>query len=809
MLYSERNKSDDIKVRNKQLLKPSNIVLVYFLTGALWIPFSDFFISLLCGGDYLFVKPDMIRDLLYVMITAILLHVLMKRMLDEAQYYKNLHDEKEKAFVENAIRLSFALQGANDGIWDMNTVTGKVYLSPRGCEMLGYMPGELEWDIGTWENHIHPDDRPGAGKSFFALLEGKSSLFDVELRFRMKSGEWKWVRSRGKTVERDESCKPVRISGTYTDISDRKQIEIELRKTNRIYSVISRINRMVIRTRDRNTIFCEACRITVEYGKFRMAWIGLIDESGISVKPVAWDGYENGYLEEMKKIVLNNESMGKGPTGTAIREGRYYKCDDIAGDPCMAPWREEALKRGYRSSIALPIIIEGRAIGSFNIYACEPCFFNDQEIRILEDVTFNISYGIEMIEIEEKHGAAEEALRQSEDTIRSVFLAAPVGISILKDRVYINVNKYCQEMLGYTEESLLGKSTRMQYDSDEEWNRVGRELYDCLYEKGITSAEARVIRSDGSFLDTILTVAPIRHDDPSAGVVAITHDITERKRTEQSVLELNTSLERRVAERTAELVVAREQAEAADRIKSAFLATMSHELRTPLNSIIGFTGVLLQGLAGPLNDEQKKQMGMVRNSAQHLLSLINDILDISKIEAGQFEVRLEPFDLRSPLDRVIATFMPQAGKKGLSFYISVSDDIGMIVSDERRVEQVLLNILSNAVKFTERGSITLTAETIRWNTPARVAQGAEAVTAVRFTVTDTGPGIRSDDIDKLFQPFRQIYSNSSHKKEGTGLGLAICRRLADLLGGEITAESRWGYGSTFRFTIPLAKAGLQ
>ncbi len=143
MLYSERHKSNDITVSNKQLLKPSNIVLVYFLTGSLWIPFSGLIMSLLFGGDHLFQKSDMIRDLLYVLIAAILLYVLIKRMLDEAEYYKKLNDEKEKAFVENAMRLSFALEGANDGIWDMNTVTGKIYLNPRGCEMLGYMPGKL------------------------------------------------------------------------------------------------------------------------------------------------------------------------------------------------------------------------------------------------------------------------------------------------------------------------------------------------------------------------------------------------------------------------------------------------------------------------------------------------------------------------------------------------------------------------------------------------------------------------------------------------------------------------------------------
>ena len=162
-----------------------------------------------------------------------------------------------------------------------------------------------------------------------------------------------------------------------------------------------------------------------------------------------------------------------------------------------------------------------------------------------------------------------------------------------------------------------------------------------------------------------------------------------------------------MARRTAELAVAKERAESADRLKSAFLATMSHELRTPLNSIIGFTGIMLQGLAGPLNAEQTKQLGMVQSSARHLLALINDVLDISKIEAGQLEIRAEQFDLRSSLEKVAALVKPLAEKKGLALRVVLSPDVGQAVSDRLRVEQVLLNLLNNAVKFTERGEVTL------------------------------------------------------------------------------------------------------
>jgi PAS domain S-box-containing protein len=276
-------------------------------------------------------------------------------------------------------------------------------------------------------------------------------------------------------------------------------------------------------------------------------------------------------------------------------------------------------------------------------------------------------------------------------------------------------------------------------------------------------------------------------------------DITERKRAEMALLVLNQTLELEVAARTRELQAALVRAEAADRLKSAFLATMSHELRTPLNSIIGFTGVILQGLAGPLNAEQTKQLGMVRGSARHLLELINDVLDISKIEAGQLEVRAEPFDLRASLERVTGLLKPAADKKGLALTLSHPPEPGELVSDRRRVEQILLNLLNNALKFTDHGGVTLTVETVA---DYRSSPAAPPCAAVRLRVTDTGLGLKPEDLAVLFQPFRQIDMGIARQHEGTGLGLVICRRLAGLLGGEISVTSEFAKGSEFTVTLP-------
>lgn len=241
-----------------------------------------------------------------------------------------------------------------------------------------------------------------------------------------------------------------------------------------------------------------------------------------------------------------------------------------------------------------------------------------------------------------------------------------------------------------------------------------------------------------------------------------------------------------------ELDTARQRAEEADRVKSAFLAAMSHELRTPLNSIIGFTGILHQGLAGPLNPEQERQLGMVQASGRHLLGLINDVLDLSKLEARELAVQPEPFDVRRTLEALVASFAPQAERKGIALRSSLAPDLGVRVSDRRRFEQIVLNLVQNAIKFTEKGTVEVRAI------------GKDALLEV--AITDTGIGIAPEEVERIFAPFHQVESGTARRHDGTGLGLAISRKLAALLGGEIRVESRKGEGSTFTFSLPAPKA---
>lgn len=275
-------------------------------------------------------------------------------------------------------------------------------------------------------------------------------------------------------------------------------------------------------------------------------------------------------------------------------------------------------------------------------------------------------------------------------------------------------------------------------------------------------------RKDGSEFPVEISLSPLETEDGTL-VSGSIRDITDRKRFERALQEKNDELER------------------ANRAKDGFLATMSHELRTPLNAVIGFTGTILMKLPGPLNEAQEKQLRTVQTSAKHLLSLINDLLDLAKIESGKVELDAAPIDCRVLLDEVAAALRPSAEAKGLTLDLRPPASGCEIESDQRAVRQILLNLTSNAIKFTESGFVRLTAEQRRGN--------GRRITELK--VVDSGPGISREDQEKLFEPFARVEVGSRRRVEGTGLGLHLSRRLAELLGGRVELQSQPGRGSTF------------
>ncbi len=402
------------------------------------------------------------------------------------------------------------------------------------------------------------------------------------------------------------------------------------------------------------------------------------------------------------------------------------------------------------------------------------------------------------------HAQEQAALRETEQNYRElVELANSIILRWNSEGIVTFLNEFGLRFFGYSAEEILGRrlvGTIVPYTESggRDLSHLMEQIYSDpkAFEHNINE---NMLRDGSRVLIAWNNKVVLNLKGEVVEILSIGTDITERKRAEEKIRQLNENLqlyteelEIRVAERTAELAVAKDRAESADRLKSAFLATMSHELRTPLNSIIGFTGIILQGLAGPLTQEQTKQLEMVRGSARHLLSLINDVLDISKIEAKQLEVACEPFDLRASIEKAADIVKPLAENKGLDFYMELAPEISAWISDQRRIEQILINLLNNAIKFTERGRINLSAK-------------IEAGT-LYVSVTDTGIGIKSEDLEKVFQPFRQIDTGLARNHEGTGLGLAICRRLTELLGGQISVKSKLGLGSTFTITLPHKEA---
>jgi protein-histidine pros-kinase len=281
-----------------------------------------------------------------------------------------------------------------------------------------------------------------------------------------------------------------------------------------------------------------------------------------------------------------------------------------------------------------------------------------------------------------------------------------------------------------------------------------------------TRIECRFRHADGSYRFAETTVTNLLGEPTVSALVLNTRDITDRRRAQEQLREKNVELEK------------------AGRAKNMFLASMSHELRTPLNAIIGFTGTLLMELPGPLNPEQLRQLRTVQNSGKHLLDIINDLLDLAKIESGAVELTLEQIDCAQVVQSVMTSLQPLADAKGLELTADLPDTPTVVRSDARALGQILINLVNNAIKFTDEGTIGVRVD--------RTPDGE-----LRISVSDTGQGISPLDLERIFRAFERGTEGSAGYREGTGLGLHICQKLAELIGARITVDTSPHEGSTF------------
>lgn len=563
----------------------------------------------------------------------------------------------------------------------------------------------------------------------------------------------------------------------------------ELTLGSRMNAVASLINQALVRVPDREEAFDRACLALVRAGGFRLAWIGWTNARG-AVPPIAMAG-EAG--PELRALISSSEFGGDRdlPAAAAARDGRPHVCNDISAAP-PSPWRVAALREGLGAVAAFPIHEGTRSVGALVVCSAGTGPFRERELEMLADAAEDLSFGLEIRARDEARNEAQ-ALARAEREFSTAMIESMPGIVYFYDERgrFLRWNSNFANVSGYADEE-IARMHPLDFFAEADKPRVQARIAD-VFTHGEARVEADLISRDGRATPYVFTGRRIESRG-SIWLVGVGIDMSERKAAETALRDAFATLEQKVDERTAELREAMARAESADRLKSTFLATMSHELRTPLNSIIGFTGIVLKGLAGPLNPEQSRQLGMVRASARHLLELINDVLQISKIEADQVEVRADRFDLRATVDKVAAAVRPLAERKSLALAVAAPPGPIEVVSDRRRVEQILLNLLGNAVKFTESGSIGLVLE------PTAGGQ------SYRLRVSDTGIGVRTADLAKIFRPFHQVDTGLGRQHEGTGLGLSICQRLASLLGGEITVASQFGRGSEFTLVLP-AKPG--
>jgi two-component system cell cycle sensor histidine kinase/response regulator CckA len=682
---------------------------------------------------------------------------------------------REAELRESSERLRLAVQASNVGIWDWDLRAGSIVFSREWKLQLGFEEHEIGNDIAEWRDRLHPDDLPPTLARLEWYLAHPVGIHEVEFRMRHKDGSWRWMYSRGE-LYRDATGKPARMIGCHVDVTERTQSEHHIRQLNRTYAVLSDINQLIVRERDAAALFEGACRIAVDEGGFLLAWIGLREDVSRRLVLVAHAGAGPETLDIVRMFLeAQGSPNGCAHTFEAFTTGQPSICNDIGSDPRASHWAQHAVARGYRAMASLPLSRGSETIGTFNLYAPDPDFFDESEVGLLSQLAADISFGLEAQRQDERRGAAERALRASEERFRELAetIQEVFWITDARKAQLLYVSPAYETVWGRTRASVYAapSSWADAIHPDDRERVVGSALTDQL--RGEYDEEYRILRPDGAVRWIRERAFPVRHSEGHVErIVGVARDVTDRKAAE-------------------------EQAREAQKMESVgrLAAGLAHDFNNVLTVINGLAELARGEL--PQGSPLREHLDGIQAAGGRAAQLTRQLLAFSRKQV------LHPTIVSlNALAREAESLLQRVMGDDVRVEVALANDLSPVRVDAGQLHQVILNLAMNGRDAMPKGG-TLRIETRlhavgeHHRSPHRLPPGRYAVLAM----SDTGVGIDPETQQRLFEPF----FTTKDPGKGTGLGLATVHGIVKQSGGEICVTSDVGRGTTFTIFLPMTE----
>lgn len=700
--------------------------------------------------------------------------------------------------------LALVVESSQVGFYLTDLTTGKSYVSPAYKAQLGYPPDSPHGVPREWRDRLHPEDRERSIQAFRAFLDQTAPNYNIEFRLRHRDGSYRWILSSAKLIT-DELGKPIKVVGSHVDITERKQMEEQLRQSELRFRQIfeySPLGMLLVSADHRitavNQTLCEMLDFSPEELLGREVWqiIHREDVNTIHLRcaRISSSPDQGGYTVNVRMVTKGEGILWTKYSVVLLRNTSGQVVNQIIAVEDTTVFREaQAVIENTNARLEALVKERTDALEASQAILRQQLEKNELLLKITERIRSTTKL--------------DDLLSRTVHELREVLSVDRVLIYRLLENGELG-GIVVAEAISSGATTLIGNSYAQEVFPKECWAEFAKGKVSTVYDYQQSDMRSCLKDFMASINVSACITAGIGQANSLWGII-IVHSQTPRQwqgwevelvqqlctalavAIVQSELyqQLENELEiRRKAEQ--ELQLANAQLVRANRLKDEFLANMSHELRTPLNSILGLTEGLLQEVYGRLNSKQMQYLQTIERSGKHLLDLINDILDLAKIESGTTTLNLSEINIHQLCESCLQLVRPQAMRKGIQLRAEIAPNLETVVADERQLRQLLLNLLSNAVKFTNSGGAVL-------------LKASQQGSMLSLAVSDTGIGIAEKDMPKLFLPFSQVDSNLTRRYSGTGLGLALVKRIAELHGGTVSVTSELGKGSCFTVLIPF------